>query len=85
MDLAATRLYDAARVKAAVRLFGNLFAGPVRGDGQVTWPGGDSVRRVERRRRVDWYVNGALVSEEEARAFVATKDQASREFFMPGG
>ena len=64
--------------------FGDLLAGPVRGESQVTWAGGDSVRRVERRRRVDWYLNGAPVSEETARAFIAAKDQASREFLLPG-
>jgi len=57
-----------------------LLAGPVRGDSQVTWKGGDSVRRVEHRRRVDWYVNGAPVSEPEARTFVAERDRDSREF-----
>jgi hypothetical protein len=63
-----------------VSFLGDLFAGPVRGDDQVTWGGGDSVRRVERRRRVDWYINGAPASEQEARAFVAERDQESREF-----
>lgn len=67
-----------------MRLLGRLFTGRVRSDDQVTWAGGDSVRRVGRGRRVDWYVNGAPVSEEEARAFIATKDQASREFLLPG-
>ncbi|WP_406170418.1 hypothetical protein OIE52_39530 [Streptomyces canus] len=64
-------------------LLGDLLEGPIQGDSQVTWKGGDSVRRVERRRRVDWYLNGAPVSEETARAFIAAKDQASREFLLP--
>lgn len=60
-------------------LLRDLFAGPVRGDDQVTWQGGDSVRRVERR-RVSWYINGTPASEHEARAFVAGRDTASREY-----
>lgn len=61
----------------------DLLAGPVRGDSQVTWKGGDSVRRVERPRRVDWFINGTPVSEDEARTFIATKDHASRESLLP--
>lgn len=68
-----------------MRLLRNLLAGPVQGDDQVTWTGGDSVRRVQRSHRVDWYINGAPASEREARAYIATKDQASREFLLPGG
>lgn len=58
----------------------DLLAGPIRGDDQVTWKGGDSVRRVERRRRVEWFINGAPASEQEAREFAAERDAASREF-----
>ena len=61
-----------------------LLDGPVRGDSQVTWKDGDSVRRVEHRRRVEWYVNGEPASESEARAFVAERDRDSREFLELG-
>lgn len=58
----------------------DLLAGPIRGDDQVTWEGGDSVRRVERRRRVEWFINGVPASELDAREFAAERDAASREF-----
>lgn len=57
-----------------------LIAGPIQSADQVTWKGGDSVRRVERRRRVDWFINGVQASEAEARALTAERDAASREF-----
>jgi len=44
-----------------------LLRGPVRGDYQVTYRGGTSVRRIEYSRRVEWFVNGSPVSEEQAR------------------
>ena len=63
---------------------GDLLAGPVHGESQVTWTGGDSVRRVERRRRVDWFINGAPASEGEAQAFVSARDVEAREFLGLG-
>ena len=47
----------------------SLFQGRVRSDYQVTYPGGSFVRRVERR-RVEWYINGELTSERQAKAFM---------------
>jgi hypothetical protein len=54
------------------RLFEAL-RGRVKSDYQVTYPGGSSVRRVERR-RVEWYVNGEPSAERQAKAFIEAKE-----------
>lgn len=51
-----------------------LLRGWIRSDYQVTFPGGDSVRRVQRRNKVEWYVNGAAVTEGNARRVLRLKE-----------
>lgn len=53
-----------------------LLRGLPRSDMQVTYLGGTSVRRVEYRRRVDWFLDGAPVTEGQARAYMASRQVA---------
>lgn len=52
----------------------DFLRGPVKSDYQVTYPGGSTVRRVERGRRIEWYVNGERTAERQAKAFMAAKE-----------
>ena len=53
-----------------------LLQGRVHGDTHVTYLGGTSVRRVEYRRRVEWFLDGTPVSEEQAKAYIASREAA---------
>ncbi len=53
----------------------NLFGRRIRSDYQLSYWGGPSVRRVERGRDVEWYVDDVLVPEAEARARMAAREE----------
>lgn len=38
-------------------------------DEQITYAGGETVRRIQHRRRTEWFVNGVPTSAAEAKAF----------------
>lgn len=46
----------------------------MKSDYQVTYPQGASVRRLQRGRQVRWYLDGAAVSEESAKAYMRSRE-----------
>lgn len=55
-------------------MFRRLFRGRVRSDYQVSYYRGSTVRRIERGRRVEWFLDGAPVTEERATAYMASRE-----------
>lgn len=54
-----------------------LLGGRVKSDYQISYYRGSAIRRVERGRRVEWFLDGAPVSEAEARAYMASQESPS--------
>lgn len=54
---------------------GNLLRGRAKSDMSVTYLGGMQVRRVERRRKVEWLLDGEPVSEETAQECMRAKER----------
>lgn len=54
-----------------------LLCGRVKSDYQISYYRGSTIRRIERGRRVEWFRDGAPVSEAEAQEYMASRDPAA--------
>lgn len=53
-----------------------LLRGRVKSDYQISYYRGATVRRIERGRRAEWLLDGLPVTEERARAYIASRERS---------
>jgi hypothetical protein len=63
-----------AATKGEGAVIRRLLRGRVKSDYQVSYYKGASVRRVERGRKTDWYINGVPVPEQQAVEYMCSRD-----------